>query len=383
VRRVGLIGNLGDVPEFVASRYEDASAEEVMRVTGGNTGNVAFVYGVRKLLGDRVTRIEWGMSPDVVNREVDHIVVCCANQLGEHVDLGGWADRLAHFDKPVTLVGLGAQAPDTTRFPDLPDGTLRFLSVVKERVAGGGPNIAARGHFTQRFLKSLGIPSVAAGCPSLHISSVGDLGRQIIQRQRTTELERVAVAAGNPWHTPSARLEVVLVEIIERWRGEYIVQHPVGMLKFAYGECERIDEETRDRFLDTFGGRFDQRSLMEWFRRYSAVYVDASTWIRSLKRFDVVLGPRYHGVALGVQAGVPGRVVTIDSRTEELCEGTGIPSVAVSSALDFDADQLVHASRWSEEEAENFDNVRKLQRHAYLDFLERQRLQPSVHLSGE
>jgi hypothetical protein len=379
MKKIGIIENMAYGPDFFKSEYEYANSSEIMVATGGNTGNVAFVYGVRKIIGDQITTIDWGTSPDYVNQNVDHIVICCANQLGEHVSLEGWADRISHFDKPITLIGLGAQASDMSHFPTLPDGTLRFLELVNERKSDASPNIAVRGEYTKALLDSLGINALAAGCPSLHISPDKNLGRSILERQNKTGVNRVAVAAGNPWHGPSAFLEPRLVEIVEKWHGEYVIQHPLGMLQFAYNEIDQIEPKTIQRFLDVYGPSFDQTSLLEWFRRYAAIFVDTPNWKRFLNKFDLVLGPRYHGIALGIQAGVPGTVVTIDSRTLELCEGTGVPNISLKTALEYDHDGLVKACLWDDEKVANFDNIRMQQRIKYQDFLRNQGVSLSKH----
>ena len=94
MKRIGIIDNLNNIEQFVNYQFSQASAQDVMTATGGNTGNIAFVHGVRKLIGNQLTRIGWGWEASVVRQKVDHLIICCANQLGEHVDLGGWADRL-------------------------------------------------------------------------------------------------------------------------------------------------------------------------------------------------------------------------------------------------------------------------------------------------
>lgn len=380
VRTIGIIDNLRDIPSFVASRYESASAAEVMAATGGNTGNVAFVHGVHQILGDRLRRIEWGTPADVINREIDHVVVCCANQLGAHVDLGSWADKIAQIDKPVTLIGLGAQAPDTSRFPTVPEGTLRFLERVGERRVGASTNIAVRGQFTADFLASIGIEAAPIGCPSLHVSADRHLGRRIVARQ-AARIERVAVAAGNPWHGPSAPLEKTLVEIVMRWRGDYVLQHPEVMLQYAYGETAAIDDRARRRFAEVYGSEIYGESIEDWFRRYAAVFVDAPNWMRYLGRFDRVLGPRYHGVALGLQAGVAGCVFTIDSRTEELCSGTGVKSIPAGELIGLPAEEVVARATWSEGDGEAFDSIRTARAVAYLGFLEGNALASSPQLA--
>lgn len=377
MKRIGLIGNIADVSAFIGNSYEQASADAVISAVGGNTGNVAFVYATRKILGGSVYPIGWDASPDFVGRNIDHIVVCCANQLGSHVDLKFWAERLLAFDKPVTLVGLGVQSSSFDDYPILPQGTYDFLDVVLSR-RSGGVNIAVRGDFTAKFLASKGIDSCAIGCPSLLISPSRSLGLDVLLRQRERR-ERVAVAAGNPWHTPSVPLERLLVNIVNRWRGEYILQHPVEMLKYAYGEFDGLPEATLARFSEVYSGFAGAADIAEWFRRYSSVFLDAPSWMRFLGKFDLVLGARYHGVALGVQAGIPGCVFTIDSRTQELCESSKIKSIPYNDLLRYSEEQLLAACVWGEQDAYLFDNNRRAKIEQYRQYLELNHLPSSQH----
>lgn len=378
--KIGLIDNMQSACKCADTGMGTPSADTIMAATGGNTGNLAFVHAIRKLLDGSVQRIHWGMDSKDVNDSIDHIVVCCANQLGEHIDLGSWADSLEQLDKPVTLLGLGAQSHDMAVLPDLPQGTLRFLKVVESRRAGSGPNIGVRGRFTQRLLSTQGIESTVIGCPSLHISDERKLGQKVLDRQHREGIRRVAVAAGNPWHTPSAFLEPILVDVVNGWHGEYVVQHPVSMLKYAFGEMAHVNDMTRDRFLEVYGPSFDEASLLSWYRRYAVAFSDIFEWMRFLGKFDLALGPRYHGVALGIQVGVPGCVVTIDTRTEELCLETGVKSLSIGQLQNINAQELVDACRWNEEDADRFDKCREGLAISLCNFLDRTALRPSRHL---
>jgi polysaccharide pyruvyl transferase WcaK-like protein len=60
-------------------------------------------------------------------------------------------------------------------------------------------------------------------------------------------------------------------------------------------------------------------------RRYATTFIDAASWMDAMRKFDFVVGPRFHGVMLGIQAGVPGAVIAHDSRTLELCQTMVIP----------------------------------------------------------
>ncbi len=354
-----------------------------MAATGGNTGNVAFVHGTRAIISNPITRIGWGWSPEEVRSRVDQIVICCANQIGSHVDLGGWGGWLEQVGLPITLFGLGAQSEDTSTPPAVPEGTKRFLGVVQSlKSDAGGPNIAVRGEFSKLVLSELGFESVAAGCPSLFISPVRNLGERIMQFQQSNPLRRVAVAAGNLWHGKSAFLEKRLVEIVEMYRGEYVLQHPEVMIKFYCGNQAEISENERARALGVYGDRFDLGSLIDWYRSNATVYVDVPSWIMSLRRYELTLGPRYHGVALAVQAGRPACVIAIDGRTEELSAATGVKFLPLSIVRGMDADELVEACRWSHEDGERLDAARVENARSYSEFVSNNGLQVSDHLQG-
>lgn len=381
MKRIGIIDNLNDIRGFAESRFHVASAADVMAATGGNTGNVAFVFGLKQLIGNPTVRIEWHWKPESVRQHVDQIVVCCANQIGSHADLGGWADKLAAFNLPVTLVGLGAQANSFNDQPDIPEGTRRFLAVVNSlRVDPEQENISVRGDFTKNTLAQLDTSAVATGCPSLLISSNHHLGKDILARQNARPVERVAVAAGNPWHGPSAFLERELVRLVDQQQGAYILQHPESMLQFALGERDALPEKTVRRFLEVYPDHSTLDSLLNWYRHHAHTFIDAPNWMNFLKRFDLVAGPRYHGVALGIQAGVAGCVYTIDSRTQELCDGTGIKSISVQSLRGMSPRELVTVSQWTEEDAAIFDDTRIKNSSNFMRFLDGNRITPSTHL---
>ena len=370
MKRIGIIDNLVDIQSLLENRYHNCDSAEVMKATGGNTGNVAFVFGAGQIINNPITRIGWDSDPGIVKQRVDHLVVCCANQIGKHADLGAWADRLEQFSLPVTLIGLGAQSDSYEVEPIVPDGTKRFLKLVTElRTNSEQPNIGVRGAFTQTTLQTLGVESIRTGCPSLMISKEPKLGQQILRRQNGNSYEKVAVAAGNPWHGPSAFLERVLVDVVDNYSGAYVLQHPESMLQIAYGETENITEKTVSRFLEVYGERFDLESMLLWYRRNAYTFIDAPNWMRFLDKFDAVIGPRYHGVALALQHAIPGCVFTIDSRTKELCEETAVKAIHMSELKGLDGITRNDLPTLFKFDYEKFDNNRKILAKKYVEFL--------------
>jgi len=380
MKRVGILVNHSTISHDM-KWYESATANDIMRATGGNTGNVAFQYATDKLIGNQSQLCHWDTTPRDINHRFTHLVICCANILGAHNDLSGLAKKIDQLDIPVSLIGVGAQSESKDKYPIIPEGNKHFFKSVDAHRFGPAPNIATRGTFTDEVLRRLGqnIGSVPAGCPSLHISPLKNLGRHILERQSRSRVERVAVAAGNPHHQKSQPLESVLIDIVNKWQGEYILQHPILQFQYMYGEIDNVDEIRRELMLKVYGNTFDTLSLQDWFRRHACAFVDVPNWMRFLAKFDKVIGPRYHGVALGVQAGVPGCVITIDSRTEELCATTGVKTIALDDALNLSTEELIVRSKWDDADAENLDSARKNNIAMLIEFLVSNGLEPSEH----
>lgn len=367
--KIGVITNLIKIDEFVAKKMATADTDSWMEATGGNTGNVAFVQGIKNILGDEFGVVNWGDNPEAVNRYYDMLVICCANQIGAHVDLSGWADRLKHFDLPTVFIGLGAQSEAIGTMPDIPEGSREFLTLTKSlRPDDTKSNIITRGTFSTEVLAHYGVESSPFGCPSQFISTELDLGQKCLAHQQRTKFDRIMTAAGNPWH-PSATLENTLTEIVENYRGDYILQHPQALIQLALGETEGITQDQIKRLENVYSRIGDWEHIKAWFESFSVLFADAQNWMHYSKHFTLAIGPRYHGVALPIQAGVPGKVISIDSRTEELSVTTGIPTVRYKDVENMTAEELIKSCRWEQSDAVNYDDIRSKNAVNYKQFL--------------
>ena len=378
--KIGLLTNLFNIEKFVSKDLINANAEDWMQATGGNTGNVAFVHGIQHLLGDTFKVIHWGDNPKLVKQTFDHIVVCCANQIGTHISLDGWHRRFMEFDLPVTFIGLGAQSDRIGQIPDVPEGTKKLLSICEHlRVDKTVNNIITRGEFSSSVLKHYGADSLPYGCPSQFISLGKELGTKCLNHQHRAQFDRVLTAAGNPWH-PSYVIENTLTEISERYRGDYVLQHPKCLIELALGETQNIPESTINVIERAYSRIGNWEKIKAWFESYSVFFADALNWMHYSRHFTLAIGPRYHGVALPIQAGVPGKVISIDSRTEELATTTGVPTVRYDQIKGMSADDLVKFCRWNESDASNYDEIRKTNAKNYLNFFESNKLPVNAKL---
>jgi hypothetical protein len=382
-RRVGIIENLHDILGFKDGAALECTTERYSGAVGGNTGNLAFVLGANVSIANHKNRIFWGTTPQRARELADHIVICCANQIGKHADLSVWAEKLLAFDMPVTLLGLGAQTTNYEDKVEVPDGTKRFLeAVTKLNSNKNGSNIGVRGEFTKNVLQDLGFDSQVTGCPSLFISSDASLGQTIASAEIAGTESKIAVAAGNPYHQETRKLEQNLVDLVEKTHGAYIVQHPDIMISLATGRLSETDIQKIPAILDAYGNKFSVDGLLKWFRRHGFAFYDAVAWIDFLRHYDFVIGPRYHGVALGVQAGRPSVVVHMDNRTRELATTTGIKSISAEDFKNYSLEDVLQVVKWSKEEGEAFDANRKMRAKILVEFLSGNMLEPSQRLLG-
>lgn len=374
--KIGIITNLIHIDRFVKSEMAFADSGRWMSATGGNTGNTAFVEGVKKIVkADVVREVHWGDSPEQVKNAYDMLVICCANQIGAHVDLGTWADRLQAFDLPTMFLGLGAQSNSLGTHPEIPEGTKRLLALTKElRTDSAVSNIITRGTFTSEVIESCGIDSSPFGCPSQFISTELNVGQKCLKHQNSTKHFRVLTAAGNPWHA-SYVLEKTLVELVNKYQGDYVIQHPESLIKLCLDESASIEDNQQDRLKTVYQQLGDWETITSWFRTHGVLFADAQNWMHYSKRFRLAVGPRYHGVALPIQAGVPGKVIAIDSRTEELSSTTGIPFVRYKNIENATSDELIEWCKWTQEDADNYDNIRLRNAKQYTQWFERNKLE--------
>jgi hypothetical protein len=315
---------LGEAP-FVQDYYKK-NASALFNETGGNTGNLAFQYAVKTHLRSDAAILHWGADAKQFRSRGDVIVLPLANQLGKHTDLGSAAAKLEEINLPVIGVGLGAQAASEALDVELSPGTKRWLDTIARLSPTGGRNLGARGAYTQVQIGKNGWPnaSVVTGCPSNFINLTDEIIDRIAAGfQRAPKL--VAVAAGIPHSQPLAKLEHNLTDIVTSTGGAYVVQHGLEMLQLARNE---FDELTPNMFAlcnNYIRPGSSPDSFKDWCRRYAHAFFDVRAWMDFLRRFDFVIGTRFHGAMLAIQAGVPAACIAHDSRTYEMCQTMKIP----------------------------------------------------------
>ena len=355
---------------------------QITRRVGTNVGNLAFIHAIRTQLAGwgPTTTLGWNSHPSRINASGDVCVLPCANNLGAHVDMGFLADRISEISIPMVAIGLGAQTSLRTTIPELPEGTIRWLTAISRHAASPAvSNFAVRGDLTRRVLEIHGFyESCVVGCPSLFLNPDLQLGKSIGGNCRVPSY--IGVTAGNPGWRHLAPIEHSLARLIDRNAGMYICQGPAEMVELSRSAPTLPDIE---RFQDCHQYIHPDLTLVEfqeWMQRHAVVFFAIPTWLEFLRRFDFVVGTRVHGISLAMQAGVPALCIAIDSRSVEMCRTMRLPYVVHHAARGI-LDETVIVDEFSRQfDVTAFDDNRRTLAARYYRFLVANDLKPAASL---
>ena len=311
-----------------SARIDDIFVKDTLTLfdeTGGNTGNLAFRYGLASHTKD-VLFSHWNAPAADIRAAADILLLPLANQLGAHTDLGHLADRIEAIGLPVVGIGLGAQAVSSDVDVALTPGTERWLRTIIAHAPSDRPNVGVRGAYTQAQIAKLGLGDKVAitGCPSNFINMHDDVAKQLAEGYSLPP-RHVAVTAGIPYIPALQGLEQQLAGLVDETGGAYIVQHGAEMLHLARGEFDVLGAEKLELCRAYIRPDLDLAQFQTWCRRYAYAFFDVPGWLDFLRRFDFVVGTRFHGAMLAMQVGVPAAVIAHDSRTHEMCTTMGVP----------------------------------------------------------
>ena len=293
--------------------------------TGGNTGNLAFRYGLASHTKN-VAFSRWDAPVAEIRAAGDLLLLPLANQLGSHTDLGQQADRIEAIGLPVVGIGLGAQAASASVDAVLTPGTERWLRTLTAHAPSDQPNLGVRGAYTFRQIDRLGLADHVAitGCPSNFINMRDNIAPSLAARyDRRPSL--VAVTAGIPYTPVMQGIEQQLAQMVSDTGGAYIVQHGLEMLHLARNEFQTLGSQRLELCRAYIQPELDLDEFIRWCRSHAHAFFHIPSWLEFLRRFDFVVGSRFHGAMLALQVGVPAGVIAHDSRTQEMCQTMGVP----------------------------------------------------------
>jgi hypothetical protein len=327
-----------------------STAKDHFHFCGGNTGNLVHLNAYEKVLSNHSLNSCQFSDADFINSQ-HLLLIKCANQIGKHFNP---SDMLLSFieqiDIPIIMCSLGIQyhnfndldiLPQDTRWPEL-------LKIISSKRISDYPNISVRGEYSQRVLNYYGVESTVTGCVSTSLFE-DNLGTILKNKYKDKKINSVCVAGNNPYNEVSTWLEKELKLITEEYNGVHIAQSPLEIFKLIHGE----NIEIPDSFLKTYD--MSREELRRWFIRYGKMFYNTDDWSSVMKLYDLVIGTRYHGIAMGLQNEIIGTVFAIDSRTKELAITNGIKHIDVNLLKNKNYKEILEMSMWQEDDYSYLD----------------------------
>ena len=160
--------------------------------------------------------------------------------------------------------------------------------------------------------------------------------------------------------------------------GVYIVQSMGDMIKISRGLFDEIEPDALARIHRHTVPHYTLDQFKDWARNYARSYYDVAAWMDELRRHDLLIGPRFHGAQLAIQAERMACTVTIDTRTEEMCRETGVPYLRAQ-----DLKQPLTRARLKQLvkfDGAEYDRFRAMKCARYIEFLRGTGLKPVAWL---
>lgn len=206
-------------------------------------------------------------------------------------------------DKPLIPISIGLQASDYISDFKFNSELLKLLQEMSERCILG-----CRGNYTAETLYKNGVKNVKViGCPSMYYNINSDF--IIINPKVLPNKPRISMNA--TLYPNDLVTSKVLREFVE-----YMIKNDVIYI-----------EQTNFNWVDLISEGDIQLSnkISEWLKTNKKIYFDYNSWLNYIRNFDFVLGGRFHGNVVALQAGVPAYFMVQDSRTREMCEYFNLP----------------------------------------------------------
>ncbi|MEM1434662.1 MAG: polysaccharide pyruvyl transferase family protein [Pseudomonadota bacterium] len=324
-----------------------SSASDMLRFSGGNTGNLLFQYAASELISNQKKYVgiaALAYSDPTAFKDSRYFVFPAANHLRTDVDWSGLAGFIDSRRVPLVMLGLGAQAasnPTNDEVQRISEhaAVQELASVIRDK----GVLVTVRGKFSKRVCDQLGIESEVFGCPSLFLNPDPKLGESIYRqlaffKENPGQL-RPAVTAAAPFELADEerrrRLEGRLYGWVIENDGLYVQQSGGDdVIAFTMNPQSKAARKTAKAVRTLLAPDVSLNRFTEGAARVSRVYWNARRWIDELKETNLAIGTRLHGNMAALASGIPGVFISHDARTDELIETMKVPYLPLEEVPD-------------------------------------------------
>lgn len=381
-------------PGFIRNpdRFDD---EDTLKALGANSGNLVFQYACSLMFDAPITHVGMTETPysDVPAVQATRkMIVPAANHLRADSDWTGFNNFLHGINKPLVVMGLGAQSPrigGTAETLEALRGNaqvVRLVDILRERAEF----VTVRGPYTQEVCYEMGLKDVhVLGCPSAMISPDPHLGHGMETRLKLARegegTPRIAVTAAAPFEIredpPKRDLERRLFEWVMDGDGLYVQQSGgVDAMRATNGTWHQMNRNARASITAVMAPDREPIDIWAYMARNGRFYTSANHWREDMRAVDVCLGTRLHGNMIAIAGGTPGVIIAHDSRTGELGQTMHLPSLDIADAMS--AGSIKEALAAVRFDGTAFDTWRRQTAQAYVQAFEKINMPVSAHMKA-
>lgn len=338
-------------PGFIRNpdQYDDT---ETLEALGANSGNLMFQFAATTLIDGPITHIgrtETPYSDIAAVQATKAMVFPAANHLRAGADWTGLNNYLEGMNKPLMILGLGAQSPKIGGTSDsiaelrADAHVMRMIDILRERAKF----VTVRGPYTQTVCHELGLDDVhVLGCPSAMINPDPGLGRSMQARLRLAaenpEPPRIAVTAAAPFEIHNDPPKRDLEQKLFSWLagpnaapdGLYVQQSGgIDAMRAANGRWYEMNRNARASISVVMAPDLEPLDVWAFMARGGRFYTSANHWREDMRDVDLCIGTRLHGNMAAIAAGTPGIIIAHDSRTGELGQTMHLPSLSLEDTM--------------------------------------------------
>jgi polysaccharide pyruvyl transferase WcaK-like protein len=338
-KKIGFFGTRGNITN--SALFSNA---RLLSEIGQNSGNLLFQYSLFNLIkNDKLIvgkDVSW--DPSSVASSCEILVVPSANFIRENFDFTEMISYIKKTKLPVLFVGLGVQAENyEDRKFNFHSSIVEMIALIKDQSTG----VSVRGNFTAKILSDLGVDKIKiTGCPSNFINSDPRM-REFLEKKWDEKKIRLVANADEPWPKSLVKknAERKLFNYCYNHAGIYVQQSVEPFIRAVragnfYSEGD-VSPELMVSLKNALAPDVELDKFTDFFYHTVRFYISIDQWMEDIGRFNLSVGLRLHGNMVSLQSGCPAIWIRHDSRTSELVETMGLPSLSLdqfndSSSLD-------------------------------------------------
>ena len=275
-----------------------------------------------------------GKTPQEINEKYSHLIIIATNWFANymknvnHAKLVKWIKKI---EIPITLLGLGAEAPlnkfDPKRYlRQLPKDLIKFYRTISEM----SPSISVRGEITQELLNLAGIKNTrVTGCPSWFVN--GENNPEINKKYYD---ENFKISFGTDFSsTYQNTYNEMFKKLLFEKNSQFIIQSEFKLIdyiaRYAPPPYTRNLADLED-VLESL--KLDRKYFPEDYNKF--IYFNSiKDWQNYIKTIDFSINMRIHGTIIALKNGTPAVIIPHGSRTKEMADLFKIPQISFENFI--------------------------------------------------